>query len=113
MTADATPPRKGRGGRPKGDPSAVCAIRYIRAGCRRQAALFVPWDAVAELIGPLGELVSPQEREALVERLIERGTLPPQARGWCAEVDADGCWIVDPNTEDDPDVPWFPPDFPF
>ena len=97
------------------DQSTPLVIRYIRAGCtRRQAALLVPWDAVAELIGPLGELLSPQEREALVERLIERGTLPPQARGWCAEVDADGCWIIDPNTEEDPDVgPWFPPDFPF
>lgn len=90
-------------------------IRYIRAGFRRQAALFVPWDAVAELIGPLGPLglLSPQEREALVERLIDRGTLPPQARWWCVEDDADGWWIVDPHTEDDPDVPWFPPDFPF
>ena len=95
------------------DQSTPLVLRYIRAGCtRRQAALFVPWDAVAGLIGPLGELVSPQEREALVERLIERGTLPPQARGWCAEVDADGWWIVDPNTEEDPDG-WFPPDFPF
>ena len=25
MTAEATPPRKGRGGRPKGDPSTVRA----------------------------------------------------------------------------------------
>ena len=40
MTAEATPPRKGRGGRPKGDPSAVRASTIgVRVSAEEYAAL--------------------------------------------------------------------------
>ena len=40
MTAETTPPRKGRGGRPKGDPSAVRASTIgVRVSAEEYAAL--------------------------------------------------------------------------
>ena len=48
MTAEATPPRKGRGGRPKGDPSAV---RASTIGVRVSAEEYAALRAKAEQMG--------------------------------------------------------------
>ena len=48
MTAEATPPRKGRGGRPRGDPSAV---RASTIGVRVSAEEYAALRAKAEQMG--------------------------------------------------------------
>ena len=70
MTAEATPPRKGRGGRPKGDPSAV---RASTIGVRVSAEEYAALRAKAEQMGASRKAIDQDLRSLLVR-------LPSQER---------------------------------
>lgn len=80
MTAEATPRRKGRGGRPKGDPSAVRASTIgVRVSVEEYAAL----RAKAEQMG-----MNPAQwlREAALSRRLPSPPVPPINREQYAEL---------------------------
>ncbi len=70
MTATPTPPRKGRGGRPKGDPSAV---RASTIGVRVSAEEYAALRAKAEQMG-----MTPAQwlREAALTRRLPSPPVP-------------------------------------
>lgn len=80
MTAEATPPRKGRGGRPKGDPSAV---RVSTIGVRVSAEEYAALRAKAEQMG-----MTPAQwlREAALSRRLPSPPVPPINREQYAEL---------------------------
>ena len=80
MTAEATPPRKGRGGRPKGDPSAV---RASTIGVRVSAEEYAALRARAEQMG-----MTPARwlREAALSRRLPSPPVPPINREQYAEL---------------------------
>lgn len=80
MTAEATPPRKGRGGRPKGDPSAV---RASTIGVRVSAEEYAALRAKAEQMG-----MTPAQwlREATLSRRLPSPPVPPINREQYAEL---------------------------
>lgn len=80
MTAEATPPRKGRGGRPKGDPSAV---RASTIGVRVSAEEYAALRAKAEQMG-----MTPAQwlREAALSRRLPSPPVPPINREQYAEL---------------------------
>lgn len=80
MAAEATPPRKGRGGRPKGDPSAV---RASTIGVRVSAEEYAALRAKAEQMG-----VAPAQwlREAALSRRLPSPPVPPINREQYAEL---------------------------
>lgn len=80
MTAEAPPPRRGRGGRPKGDPSAVRASTIgVRVSVEEYAAL----RAKAEQMG-----MTPAQwlREAALSRRLPSPPVPPINREQYAEL---------------------------
>ena len=80
MTAETTPPRKGRGGRPKGDPSAV---RASTIGVRVSAEEYAALRAKAEQMG-----MTPAQwlREAALSRRLPSPPVPPINREQYAEL---------------------------
>ena len=80
MTAEATPPRKGRGGRPKGDPSAV---RASTIGVRVSAEEYAALRAKAEEMG-----MAPAQwlRSAALSRRLPSPPVPPINREQYAEL---------------------------
>ena len=80
MTADATPPRKGRGGRPKGDPSAV---RVSTIGVRVSPSEYDDLRAKAEQMS-----MTPAQwlREAALSRRLPSPPVPPINREQYAEL---------------------------
>ena len=80
MTAEATPPRKGRGGRPKGDPSAV---RASTIGVRVSAEEYAALRAKADQMG-----MAPAQwlREAALSRRLPSPPVPPINREQYAEL---------------------------
>ena len=74
MTAEATPPRKGRGGRPKGDPSAV---RVSTIGVRVSADEYAALKAKAEQMS-----MTPAQwlREAALSRRLPSPPVPEANR---------------------------------
>lgn len=80
MTAEATPPRKGRGGRPKGDPSAV---RVSTIGVRVSAEEYAALRAKAEQMG-----MTPAQwlREAALSRRLPSPPVPAINREQYAEL---------------------------
>ncbi len=87
----------------------------VRVGyTKKRRAVCVGYDLVAELFGAGENLVTKQAQARLVERLIGLGLLPVEAARWDVKVDGDGCWLLDPLIEEDPDAgPGFPANFPF
>lgn len=80
MTAEATPPRKGRGGRPKGDLSAV---RASTIGVRVSAEEYAALRAKAEQMGmPPAQWL----REAALSRRLPSPPVPPINREQYAEL---------------------------
>ena len=80
MTAEATPPRKGRGGRPKGDPSAV---RVSTIGVRVSADEYAALRAKAEQMGmPPAQWL----REAALSRRLPSPPVPAANRQQYAEL---------------------------
>ena len=80
MTAEATPPRKGRGGRPKGDPAAV---RVHRVNARLSSAELATLTAKAEQMG-----MTPAQwlREAALSRRLPSPPVPAINREQYAEL---------------------------
>ena len=80
MTAETTPPRKGRGGRPKGDPSAV---RASTIGVRVSAEEYAALRAKAEQMG-----MTPAQwlREAALSRRLPSPPVPAANRQQYAEL---------------------------
>ena len=80
MTEAATPQRKGRGGRPKGDPSA---LRVSTIGVRVSAEEYAALRAKAEQMG-----MSPAQwlREAALTRRLPSSPVPPINREQYAEL---------------------------
>lgn len=80
MTAEATPPRKGRGGRPKGDPAAV---RVHRVNARLSSAELATLTAKAEQMG-----MTPAQwlREAALSRRLPSPPVPAANRQQYAEL---------------------------
>src|SRR5574343_851830 len=80
MTAEAIPPREGRGGRPKGDPSAV---RASTIGVRVSAEEYAALRAKAEQMG-----MTPAQwlREASLSRRLPSPPVPPINREQYAEL---------------------------
>ena len=80
MTAETTPPRKGRGGRPKGDPSAV---RASTIGVRVSAEEYAALRAKADQMG-----MTPAQwlREAALSRRPPSPPVPPINREQYAEL---------------------------
>ena len=80
MTAETTPPRKGRGGRPKGDPSAV---RASTIGVRVSAEEYAALRAKADQMGmPPAQWL----REAALSRRLPSPPVPPINREQYAEL---------------------------
>ena len=79
MTAE-TPPRRGRGGRPKGDPAAV---RVSTIGVRVSAGEYADLRAKAEQMG-----MTPAQwlREAALSRRLHSPPVPPINREQYAEL---------------------------
>ena len=79
MTAE-TPPRRGRGGRPKGDPAAV---RVSTIGVRVSAGEYADLRAKAEQMG-----MTPAQwlREAALSRRLPSPPVPPINREQYAEL---------------------------
>lgn len=81
MTAEATPPRKsGKGGRPKGDPSAV---RTATIGVRVSASEYTALRAKA---GQMGLTPAQWLREAALSRRLPSPPVPPINREQYAEL---------------------------
>ena len=80
MTAEAHPPRKGKGGRPKGDPAAV---RTSTIGVRVSADEYAALRAKAEQMG-----MTPAQwlREAALSRRLPSPPVPPINREQYAEL---------------------------
>lgn len=80
MTAEATPPRKGKGGRPKGDPSAV---RTSTIGVRVSAEEYAALRAKAEQMG-----MTPAQwlREGALSRRLPSPPVPAINREQYAEL---------------------------
>lgn len=80
MTAEATPPRKAKGGRPKGDPLAV---RASTIGVRVSADEYATLRAKAEQMG-----MAPAQwlREAALSRRLPSPPVPPINREQYAEL---------------------------
>ncbi len=80
MTAEATPPRKAKGGRPKGDPSAV---RASTIGVRVSAEEYAALRAKAEQMS-----MAPAQwlREAALSRRLPSPPVPPINREQYAEL---------------------------
>ena len=80
MTTDTTPPRRGKGGRPKGDPDAV---RVHRVNARLSAAELATLTAKAEQMG-----MTPAQwlREAALSRRLPAPPVPPINREQYAEL---------------------------
>ena len=80
MTEASTPQRKGRGGRPKGDPDAV---RIHRVNARLSAAELATLTAKAEQMG-----MTPAQwlREAALTRRLPSPPVPPINREQYAEL---------------------------
>lgn len=80
MTAEATPPRKGRGGRPKGDPAAV---RVSTIGVRVSADEYAALRAKAAQMG-----MTPAQwlREAALSRRLPSPPVPAINREQYAEL---------------------------
>lgn len=80
MTAEATPPRKGRGGRPRGDPSAV---RASTIGVRVSDAEYA---ALREKAARMGMTPAQWLREAALSRRLPSPPVPPINREQYAEL---------------------------
>ena len=80
MTAEAPPPRKGKGGRPKGDPAAV---RASTIGVRVSADEYAALRSKAEQMG-----MTPAQwlREAALSRRLPSPPVPPINREQYAEL---------------------------
>ncbi|MYZ51517.1 plasmid mobilization protein [Malikia spinosa] len=80
MTAEAPPPRKGKGGRPKGDPAAV---RASTIGVRVSADEYAALRTKAEQMG-----MTPAQwlREAALSRRLPSPPVPPINREQYAEL---------------------------
>ena len=80
MTAEVTPPRKGKGGRPKGDPAAV---RASTIGVRVSADEYAALRAKAEQMG-----MTPAQwlREAALSRRLPSPPVPAINREQYAEL---------------------------
>jgi len=80
MTTDTTPPRRGKGGRPKGDPAAV---RASTIGVRVSADEYAALRAKAEQMG-----MTPAQwlREAALSRRLPAPPVPPINREQYAEL---------------------------